>query len=213
MSATKTGPPTPMLDRNVILFDLGGVLVGSAGQAALGALLPSMSEQQVLERWLRSRAVNLFERGQIPSEAFATEFIKEWGLQLAEAEFLDSFAGWLTGLVDGAEALVRSLRRRHLVACLSNTNAVHWARMPEIRDQFDQCFASHLTGFMKPDREAYEHALRELRVAASSVYFFDDLLPNVVAARAVGINAFHVRGFAQIQPILRAQGLYGNTNA
>jgi len=202
-----------MLDKRVILFDLGGVLVGSAGRVALRALLPSMSEHQVLEHWHRSRTVNLFERGQIPSEAFAAEFIKEWGLQLAEAEFLDSFAGWVTGPVDGAAALVRSLRRHHFVACLSNTNAIHWARMAELRDQFDQCFASHLTGFMKPDREAYEHTLRELRVAASSVYFFDDQLPNVMAARAVGINAFHVRGFAQIQPVLRAQGLYGNTNA
>lgn len=202
-----------MLDRKVILFDLGGVLVGSAGRIAVRALVPSMSEHQVLERWRRSRAVNLFERGQIPSGTFATEFIKEWGLRLTESEFLESFAAWATGLVDGAEALVRSLRRQHLVACLSNTNAIHWARMPELRELFDYCFASHLTGFMKPDREAYEHALRELQVTPNSVYFFDDLLPNVVAARAVGINAFCVRAFADVLPVLRAQGLYGNTNA
>jgi putative hydrolase of the HAD superfamily len=202
-----------MLDKRVILFDLGGVLVGSSGRVAVRALFPNMSEDQVLERWLRSRAVNVFERGQMPSEAFAAEFIKECGLRLTESEFLESFAAWATGLVDGAEALVRSLRRQHLVACLSNTNAIHWARMPELRELFDYCFVSHLTGFMKPEREAYEHALRELRVAASSVYFFDDLPQNVVAARAVGINAFHVRGIAQIEPILRAQGLHGNTNA
>lgn len=202
-----------MLNRKVILFDLGGVLVGSAGRIAVRTLVPSMSEHQVLERWLRSRAVNLFERGQIPSGTFATEFIKEWGLRLTESEFLESFAAWATGLVDGAEALVRSLRRQYLVACLSNTNAIHWARMPELRELFSYCFASHLTGFMKPDREAYEHALRELQVAPNSVYFFDDLLPNVVAARAVGINAFCVRGFADVLPVLRAQGLYGNTNA
>ena len=83
-------------------------------------------------------------------------------MQLTEAEFLDSFAGWVTGLVDGAEALVRSLRRQHVVACLSNTNAIHRARMPELPGQFDK---------------------------------------------------FHVRGFAQLSPILRAQGLYEDTNA
>jgi putative hydrolase of the HAD superfamily len=202
-----------MLDRKVILFDLGGVLVGSAGRVAVRALLPSMGEQQVLERWLRSRAVNLFERGQMSSGTFATEFIKEWDFRLTESEFLESFAAWATGLVDGAEALVRSLRRQHVVACLSNTNAIHWARMPELRELFDYCFASHLTGFMKPDREAYEHALRELQVAPNSVYFFDDLLQNVVAARTLGINAFCVRGFEDVLPVLRAQGLYGNTNA
>lgn len=202
-----------MLDRKVILFDLGGVLVGSTGRVAVRALFPSMSEHQVLERWLRSRAVNLFERGQMPSGMFATEFIKECGLRLTESEFLESFAAWATGLVDGAEALVRSLRRQHVVACLSNTNEIHWARMPELRELFDYCFASHLTGFMKPDREAYEHAVRELQVAPDSVYFFDDLLPNVVAARTLGINAFCVRGFEDVLPVLRAQGLYGNTNA
>jgi putative hydrolase of the HAD superfamily len=85
--------------------------------------------------------------------------------------------------------------------------------MPELRELFDYCFASHLTGFMKPDREAYEHALRELEVAPNSVYFFDDLLPNVAAARSVGINAFCVRGFADVLAVLRAQGLHGNTDA
>jgi len=202
-----------MLDRKVILFDLGGVLVGSAGRVAVRALLPSMSEQQVLERWLRSRAVNLFERGQMSSGTFATEFIKEWDLRLTEAEFLESFAAWATGLVDGAEALVRSLRRQHVVACLSNTNEIHWARMPELRELFDYCFVSHLTGFMKPDREAYEYAVRELQVAPNAVYFLDDLRQNVEAARTLGINAFCVRGFADVLPVLRAQGLYGNTNA
>lgn len=202
-----------MLDRKVILFDLGGVLVGSAGRIAVRALFPSMSEHEVLERWLRSRAVNLFERGQIPPGTFATEFIKESDLRLTESEFLESFAAWATGLVDGAEALVRSLRRQHRVACLSNTNAIHWARMPELPELFDYCFVSHLTGFMKPDREAYEHALRELEVAPNSVYFFDDLLPNVAAARAVGINAVCVRGFADVLPVLRAHGLHGNTDA
>ena len=202
-----------MPGRKAILFDLGGVLVGSAGRVALRALRPDMSEDQVLEHWHRSHAVNLFERGQISSRMFAKEFVEEWELQLDESDFLESFAAWVSGFFDGAEVLVRSLRRQHFVACLSNTNAIHWARLPELRDLFDSCFASHLTGFMKPDREAYEHALRELQVPASSVYFFDDLLPNVVAARILGINAYHVNGFADVEPALLSVGLYGSTNA
>lgn len=202
-----------MRDCKVILFDLGGVLVESAGRAALRAQLPHMSEREVLERWRRSRAVNLFERGQISSRTFAEEFVKEWELPLAESEFIELFGTWVTGFFDGAKALVHSLRTRHLVACLSNTNAIHWARLPDAAALFDFCFASHLTGFMKPDREAYEHALRELDVRADAVYFFDDLLPNVAAARSVGINAFHVGGFADIEPVLRTEGLVAGTNA
>lgn len=199
-----------MDNRKVMLFDLGGVLVGSGGRIVLKALLPHLSDRQVLERWHQSRAVNLFERGQISSRAFAEEFIQEWDLQLSESEFIESFATWVTGPLDGAMSLVQSLRTQHFVACLSNTNAIHWVRMGEVRELFDSCFASHLTGLMKPDREAYEHVLHQLQVRADAVYFFDDLLPNVTAARSVGINAFHVHGFADIEPVLRAEGLYAS---
>jgi FMN phosphatase YigB (HAD superfamily) len=61
---------------------------------------------------------------------------------------------------------------------------------------------------MKPDSGAYVHALNELQVRATDVYFFDDLVPNVAAARNVGINAFHVSEFQSLAPLLRAEGLY-----
>jgi FMN phosphatase YigB (HAD superfamily) len=73
----------------------------------------------------------------------------------------------------------------------------------------DACFVSHETGFAKPDREAFEHALARLGVAPRDVYFFDDLLPNVDVARAIGINAFRVTNFADIEPILRDARLLG----
>ena len=196
-----------MGDHKVILFDLGGVLVGSTGRVVLRELLPQLSDRQVLERWHRSRAVNLFERGQLSPRAFAHEFIMEWELPFSEAEFIDTFATWVTGLFCGAKTLVQSLRRRHYLACLSNTNSIHWACMGDVPELFDACFASHLTGFIKPDREAYAHVLRELQVTADAVYFFDDLVPNVMAARSVGINAFQVSGFADLEPVLCAEGL------
>jgi glucose-1-phosphatase len=192
----------------VILFDLGGVLVESTGRSVLGALLPQLGEGEVMERWLRSPAVDRFERGRTEPRAFAREFVAEWSLALSEEAFIESFASWVTGFFDGAEALVRELRRRHRVACLSNTNALHWARLPQLPALFDACFASHHTGFMKPDREAYEHALRALGAAPREVLFFDDQPRNVAAARSVGIHAHQVGGFADIAPILRDAGLH-----
>jgi putative hydrolase of the HAD superfamily len=72
---------------------------------------------------------------------------------------------------------------------------------------FDFCFASHITGHMKPDRQAYEHALQQLDALPENVYFFDDLEPNVVVAKAIGINAFQVRGVAEATVAARAAGL------
>jgi len=191
----------------VILFDLGGVLVESRGREVLRALLPRLGERELMERWLASPAVDRFERGLSEPQAFAREFVAEWDLALSAEEFVESFAGWVTGFFDGAEALLRALRGSHRIACLSNTNALHWARLPQLPQLFDECFASHRTGLMKPERAAYEHALRALGAAPGEVLFFDDLAPNVAAARAVGMRAFRVGGFADIAPTLRDAGL------
>ena len=200
-----------MSEQRVVIFDLGGVLVETAGRVALKALVPHLqNEALVLERWRRSPAVALFERGRITPLQFAASFSDEWGIQLPPSEFLSAFAAWLRGPYPGASSLIQALRTHHRVGCLSNTNAVHWARLTEVQEMFDFCFASHLTGHMKPDRQAYEHALQQLDSAAENVYFLDDLEANVVAARNLGINAFHVRGVAEATAAVRAAGLLPN---
>jgi glucose-1-phosphatase len=199
-----------MRSGRVILFDLGGVLIENTGEQALRALLPyEIGRQELWDRWLSSESVKQFERGRIPPEIFAARFVKEWQLELAPAAFIEAFATWPKGLYDGAETLLRNLRARHHVGCLSNNNPVHWARFPGLPELFDSHFLSHVTGFVKPDPEAFEHVLRELGVEAGAICFFDDLLQNVDAARAVGIKAIHVKAFAEIEPALRAEGLYG----
>ena len=198
-----------MRSGRVVLLDLGGVLVENAGEQGLSALLPyELSRQKIWARWLASDAVRRFEGGQISPEEFAARFIEEWRLEVGPAAFIESFVTWPRGLFDGAAVLVRNLRAQHRVACLSNTNVLHWARFPELAQMFDASFASHLTGFLKPDSEAFEHVLRELDVGADSVWFFDDLLQNVEAARRAGIRALQVRTFADVEPALRAEGLY-----
>jgi len=191
----------------VVVFDLGGVLVESRGREVLRALLPQLGEHEVMERWLASPAVDRFERGRSEPREFAREFLAEWNVALTAEEFIESFAGWVTGFFDGAEELVRALRPRCRVACLSNTNALHWARLPHLPALFHDCFASHRTGLMKPERAAFEHALAALGAAPHEVLFLDDLAPNVAAARSVGMRAHQVAGFADIEPILRAAGL------
>jgi putative hydrolase of the HAD superfamily len=170
--------------------------------------LPHLSEEQILARWHDSKAAGDFERGRISKEAFASAFVTEWGLQMPEVDFLEYFASWAIGFVKGASDLIHALRAQYHVGCLSNTNPLHWARLPGVSTLFDSTFPSYVTGYMKPQREAYDYALRELRVPPHDVYFFDDLASNVVAAREVGINAFRVLGFEDLIKVLRVEGLY-----
>jgi hypothetical protein len=62
-------------------------------------------------------------------------------------------------------------------------------------------------------RTGVESGQQRLDVLACEVYFFDDLVPNVVAARSVGINAFHVRGLAETEAALRSLGLARDSDA
>lgn len=192
----------------VILLDLGGVVVKATARRELAGLLPHLRHEQILARWQKSRAVDDFERGKLSKEAFASAFVSEWGLEISEAEFIEQFASWVNGFVEGATDLIQSLRTRYHVGYLSNISAIHWARLPEISTLFDSSFPSYVTGFMKPERGAYEHALGELGVSPQNVYFFDDLKANVVAAREVGINAFCVTGFENLLEVLRVESLY-----
>jgi putative hydrolase of the HAD superfamily len=192
----------------VILFDLGGVLIENNGRAALTAMLARpLPASEMWRKWLDSPTVRQFERGRISSDEFASSFVREWDIDLEPAEFIREFATWPRGLYDGAEALLHGLKGTHRLACLSNTNAIHWQRFPQLHALFDSCFLSHEMGHVKPDREAFDYTVDKLGIAAGEIYFFDDLLPNVAAARAIGMNAFQVDDFAGIEPILRKERL------
>jgi len=194
-------------DGRVLLFDLGGVVVESTGLATLERLLPQLCREEIQSRWLGSKAVSGFESGVISQEAFARAFLAEWPLPMTPAQFLEEFSTWVRGFLPGARELLAGLRGRHRIACLSNTNSAHWARLEGIEEVFDVCIASHLTGFLKPDREAYEDALRRLGAGAGEVCFFDDLPGNVAAARALGMQAFQVRGVAETASALKILGI------
>lgn len=197
-------------NKPILLFDLGGVLVQTNGGSALRNLLPHLDEPEILRRWQSSHAVDLFERGRIGDDEFARLFVQEWALDLESSEFVSAFAGWVTGFLPGALELLARLRPHFRTACLSNTNAIHWARMPEVEQCFDVRLASHLTGHMKPEPDAYRHALEVLGTQPESVHFFDDLPENVIAAQRAGMCAYRVCGVAEAESTLRQIGFIAN---
>lgn len=92
-------------------------------------------------------------------------------------------------------ALIRRLRAWYKIALLSNApgNLRRWiAKEWEIPDDtFDEIVVSAEEGIMKPDPEIYRLTLARLNVAPHEAIFVDDLLKNVEAARALGIEAIH----------------------
>jgi glucose-1-phosphatase len=192
----------------VLLFDLGGVVLENVGFERFNALLPSpIPTEELKTQWLASPAVRSFETGKCTAEIFARNVVSEWRLPLSPRAFLEAFTYWPKGLYAGASELLAVLRKRYVVACLSNSNDIHWRRFNGFREHFDFSLSSHLLGEVKPDAECFRRALQECGTTAGEVAFFDDSFTNVAAARSLGIEAFHVNGLTEVQQALARKGL------
>ena len=195
---------------DVLLFDLGGVLVEFSGVEDLLPLLRAPSDEAAIRQRLAAcPLLRQFEVGALEPSAFAEAFVAEWDLVVSPATFLVEFRSWSRALLPGARDLLGALRPRYRLAALSNSNAVHWDRNTTelgVTALFDAAYSSHQLGCHKPEPAIYRQALARLGVPAERVAFFDDLEPNVAGARAEGITAFQVRGVEQLTECLRAHG-------
>lgn len=73
---------------------------------------------------------------------------------------------------------------------------------------FDFALSSHQIGHVKPDVEAFAYLLAEAGALPQDLYFFDDLQPNVEAAKALGMNAIRVEGISALKVALKKEGLH-----
>lgn len=190
----------------VILFDLGGVLVEISGiQKMVKWFDNKFSKEEIWEKWLTSSAVRDFETGKSTPEEFSIALLDEFPLPITANEVVSEFDSWLVRKYPGVDTLLMNLGEKYKTACLSNTNVIHW---PKIRDDFGignllhEHFVSHKMGVLKPDKEAFLYALKKLNCPPEAIVFFDDNQMNIRAAREVGINAFRVEGIDQIQDTL-----------
>ena len=198
---------------DVVLFDLGGVLVELSGVGQFSEWVGNgVTHDQIWHRWLTSPAVRAFESGRIEPHPFADMLIAEFELPVGRDELLAAFTAWPRGLLPGAADLVKRVSRHQVCATLSNTNALHWERFigeMQLEHLFHHHFASHLTGRLKPDPEVFEHVLASLECAPSRVLFVDDQPLNIEAARRAGLQAVLARGVAEAEQALAAAGVRG----
>jgi FMN phosphatase YigB (HAD superfamily) len=113
----------------VLLFDLGGVLVEYTGVQEVTRPLPAgTSEPEILERLSRCPHTEAFGRGQLSRQEFGERFVRDWGIDLPPETFLEEFRAWSKCLLPGAVELLATLRPRFRLAALSNSNELHWER-------------------------------------------------------------------------------------
>jgi putative hydrolase of the HAD superfamily len=200
--------PKPAFD--IVLFDLGGVLMDPGGVAPMRQLARIENDDELWERWLTCRWVRSFERGHCGAEEFASGIVDDWELDITPGDFLRAFTQWPKGPYPGAPELVQAVRSVCPVGCLSNTNVVHWdahvAQFPFV-DAFDHRFLSCELGMVKPDLEIFEEVATRLEVPAHRILFLDDNTLNVDAAGAAGFVSVRAQGVEEARNALVEAGI------
>ena len=193
-----------------VLFDIGGVLVELTGLAEFGAMIGETDREVILQRWMDCPWVQRHESGACGSDEFAGGVIEYFALDITREQFLAHFGQWISRMLPGAEALLRGIAEGLTIACLSNTNPSHWAYMQatfSLHEYFDTYFLSFEIGAVKPDPAIFEHVCGALPCPPGAALFFDNVKGNVEAARAAGLDAYHVNGPGEARAILADRGL------
>ena len=184
------------------LFDLGGVLVDWDGIAPLVDLTNGkLTLEQARRFWLESAWVRKFEAGHCSPEAYAEGVVAELELRIEPATFLAAFYAWDKGPLPGAIELVRALKERYHVACLSNNNVLHWSNpvLQSLTAHFDPAIASFHVGLMKPDRDIFDLAIQRIGLPPQRIVYFDDNPECVEAARGAGLLACQAKGVDNVR--------------
>lgn len=194
---------------DVILFDLGGVLV-ELGPSPLPAGAIADDRAFDLRDWFKSEAAIAFEKGTNSAEVFAAALISELDLSCSRQALIDHFAGWPRGLFPGAHELLEQLCKSYQLAILTNTNELHYARFHDefrLTEYTQHIFASHQLAMAKPEPEIYRHVISTLQIEPERILFLDDNHDNIAAAREQRIEAHHIEGFDQLEQFLSTQGI------
>ncbi len=196
-----------MSEIKYVVFDVGGVLVELVGANKFIEWTKNQykHEYEFYEAWIRSPAVRQFERGHCTKEFFVDTVIEEMQLPVSAVQFTEEFQSWPNGLLDGIADLLKQVKTKLPIACLSNTNELHWPNQKDadfLNTIFDQMFLSYQMGMVKPDQEIYAAMIEQIGLPASQILFLDDNKINVEGAAKAGLVARQVRGYQEVKMIL-----------
>ena len=201
------------MGERIVLFDLGNVVVDWQPVRLYRKIFPTEADAEAFCNDVCTMSWHVeHDRGRTFGE----------GARLLKAEFphyvdeIDAWHGRWFEMFDGYEAGVPALMARleeagHPLYGLSNMSAEVW---PETRERFPMIkllrdvVVSGEEGLIKPDPAIYEVALERMgRPDPADVFFIDDSLKNIEAARAFGFTAHHFAGAAGLEAALLAEGL------
>lgn len=182
------------MEKNTIVFDLGGVIINLNVPRCVANFKQLMTEENVRNvlgidddgegvvavSAATKQLMHDYEYGNISTD----EFLHTLQEYCFERTTIDQIrAAWLSMLDELPQArldYIASLRERgYRTILLSNSNELHWDPIWEqynLGAYFDAVFASHHLHMAKPNKEIFDHVVKEANVL--NALYVDDLEKN-----------------------------------
>ena len=201
-----------------IIFDLGGVLLNINPLLSLNELtkISGLGKQALIDRFTESRIFEKFDTGQYDTAQFRSELCRIIGKNVADNEIDRMWNALLLDFPPQRVKMLQELRKNFNLYLLSNTNSIHFRYYTDaffheynfkLQELFNHLYLSYEIGMHKPDPEIYRYVLQHDGLTASECLFVDDSLPNVKAARKLGIAGLHISGEQEVTCFF-AEGLF-----
>lgn len=189
-----------MLPFDVILFDVGGVLLTNGWDHRERAAAVARFNLDAQELEARHATVDAaWECGEIDRNQYLDEAVFFKPRNFSRDEFFEFVLAQSQLLEDGALEILKeiSAANNYLLGALNNeareTNDYRFSKF-ELRRYLKVAFTSCYMGLLKPAPAFYRRALDILGSAPSRTLFIDDRQENVDGAIALGMKSIRFRG-------------------
>lgn len=192
-----------------VVFDIGNVLLPFDFTVALRRLQQKSHVDSLMETMEPVKFA--YESGAIDRAEFLAQMRTVLDYDGTEEEFVAAWQDIFTENTAMTE-IVRALHAHYPLYLLSNTSDLHMDyvfKMYPVFGLFKDAVYSYRVKCFKPDRKIYELALQQFGIEAGNTLFIDDLLPNIVTARELGLCAIHYdyKKHGDLIPQLEAAGV------
>ncbi|MEN9918119.1 MAG: hypothetical protein RL662_555 [Bacteroidota bacterium] len=188
-----------------IIFDFGGVImdinINKTIHAFTNLNIEGLQADDIISA--HKRFLHDLEIGTITPDEFINLIYTEYpkAVDVSDKLIWDAWNALLQPYDPARIALIEKLKERYSIYLLSNTNFPHRIKFKEmyrkqfgenLDDLFVQSFYSDEMHLRKPNLEIYQEVLEKARITPEATLFIDDNEANIVAARKVGIQAYHL---------------------
>ncbi len=201
-----------MDDVRTLMFDFGGVLVNLNKQACLDAFskIGITDIAHSIDNYAQTGLFLQLEKGHVSATDFRNELRNMFGSDVHDSEIDKAWNAFLLDIPDYKLELLLELKKKYRMIMLSNTNEIHFEQKAQeefsklgyrVEDYFDKCYLSYKLGVAKPQKEIFEHVLKEEGTPASEILFLDDGPRNIEIAKSMGFQTYLVKEYEDFRPL------------